>query len=115
MAEKSRKQQIEEMLAEDPRDAFLRYCLGMEYVGAGQHEEAARCFQELLGIDPDYVPAYQQAGKALQALGRTDEALAVWRAGIDRAGARGGPDDRHAAAEMEGWVEELRSTSRGHG
>jgi tetratricopeptide (TPR) repeat protein len=108
MAEKSRRQQIEEMLAEDPGDAFLRYCLGMEYVGAGRHEEAARCFQELLGIDPDYIPAYQQAGKALQALGRTDEALAVWRAGIDQAVARGGPDDRHAAAEMEGWVEELR-------
>jgi tetratricopeptide (TPR) repeat protein len=109
MAEKSRRQQIEEMLAEEPHDAFLRYCLGMEYVGAGQHEEAARCFLELLRIDPDYIPAYQQAGKALQSLGRTDEAVAAWRAGIDRAAARGGPDDLHAAAEMEGWVEELHS------
>jgi tetratricopeptide (TPR) repeat protein len=107
MTEKSRKQQIEAMLVEDPRDAFLRYCLGMEYVGAGQQEEAARCFQELLRIDPDYIPAYQQAGKALQTLGRTDEAVAVWRAGIERAGARGGPEDLHAAAEMEGWVEDL--------
>ena len=50
MAEQSRRQQIEDMLAEDPRDTFLRYCLGMEYVGAGQHEAASRCFQELLRI-----------------------------------------------------------------
>ena len=74
MADKSRKQQIEEMLAEDPNDPFLRYGLAMEHVSAGQDEEAVRCFQGLLQVAPDYVPAYMQAGRVLTRLNREDEA-----------------------------------------
>src|SRR5271154_5917817 len=53
---KSRKEQIEEMLAEDPGDAFLRYGLAMEHVGAGDDAGAVACFRKLLEVDPKYVP-----------------------------------------------------------
>jgi hypothetical protein len=33
MATKSRREQLEEMLADDPDDAFVRYGLAMEHVG----------------------------------------------------------------------------------
>ncbi len=104
MTGKSRKQQIEEMLAEDPHDPFLRYGLAMEYVGAGQDEEAVRCFKELLQIAPDYVPGYMQAGRALARLNRVGEARVLFQAGIAAARKQG---DLHAAEEMTGFLEEL--------
>ena len=60
MAEKSRKQQLEEMLAEDPNDPFLRYGLAMEHAGAGAHEEAAN---GLRGRDDFRAMAARMEGK----------------------------------------------------
>jgi tetratricopeptide (TPR) repeat protein len=104
MTGKSRKQQIEEMLAEDPNDPFLRYGLAMEYVSAGQDEEAVRCFEELLRTSPDYVPGYMQAGRGLVRLNRLEEARTVFQAGIAAARKQG---DQHAAEEMTGFLEGL--------
>jgi predicted Zn-dependent protease len=104
MASKSRKQQILEMLAEDPTDVFLRYGLAMEHASAGEHAEAVRCFQDLIRDKPDYVPAYVQAGQVLARLGREDEARSVFRAGIEAARKTG---DLHAAGEMESFLEGL--------
>jgi predicted Zn-dependent protease len=104
MSGKSRKQQLEEMLAEDPGDPFLRYGLGMEYMSAGDVAEAARRFCELAEAAPDYVPAYLQAGQALVRLGRPEEARAVWSRGVAAAQRAG---DRHAAEEMQGFLTTL--------
>jgi Tfp pilus assembly protein PilF len=104
MAGQTRKQQIEEMLAEDPNDPFLRYGLAMEYVSAGDDEAAVRCLRELSAVDPNYVPAYQQAGQALVRLGRPDEAGDALRQGIAVARRKG---DAHAADEMQGMLEGL--------
>lgn len=104
MTGKSRKQQIEEMLAEDPNDPFLRYGLAMEHVSAGQDEDAVSCFRELLRRTADYVPAYMQAGRALARLQREDEARDLFRAGIETARRTG---DTHAAEEMQGFLEQL--------
>jgi tetratricopeptide (TPR) repeat protein len=104
MSGKSRKQQIEEMLADDPNDAFLRYGLAMEYVSAGHDEEAVRCFRQLLETTPDYVPGYMQAGRALERLDRVDEARAIFQAGIAQARQKG---DMHAAEEMAGFLDGL--------
>lgn len=98
---KSRRQQIEEMLADEPNDAFLRYGLAMEYVSAGNDEAAARCFQELVAVAPDYVPAYLQAGQVLLRLGRSGDARTFWGQGITVARKAG---DAHAAEEMQGFM-----------
>ncbi len=104
MGGKSRKEQIEEMLAEDPNDPFLRYGLAMEHVSAGQDTEALRCFEELIRVAPDYVPAYMQAGRALVRLNREEEARTIYRTGIATARQMGDP---HAADEMEGFLQQL--------
>ncbi len=104
MLEKTRKQRIEEMLADDPNDPFLQYGLAMEYVSAGEDEEAARCFRHLLKVSPDYVPGYMQAGRVLARLDRVDEAKAVYAAGI--AAARQ-TNDPHAAEEMASFLDDL--------
>ncbi|MHB1424232.1 MAG: tetratricopeptide repeat protein [Gemmataceae bacterium] len=104
MTGKSRKQQIEEMLAEDPHDPFLLYGLAMEHVSAGQDEEAVRCFRQLLETAPDYVPGYMQAGRTLARLNRVEEAREIFQAGIAAAQQKG---DQHAAEEMVGFLEGL--------
>jgi thioredoxin-like negative regulator of GroEL len=104
MSGKSRKQQIEEMLAEDPNDPFLRYGLAMEHVSAGDDPGARRCFEELLQVAPDYVPAYLQLGQALIRLGEDGPARQVLQAGIVTARQKG---DLHAAGEMEGFLDSI--------
>ena len=101
MAGKTRKQQLQEMLAEEPNDPFLRYGLAMEFVSEGNDDEAVRCFHELLDSAPHYVPGYLQAAQALVRLGRSEEASAVFRRGIATARNQG---DHHAAEEMAGFL-----------
>ena len=105
MSPKTRKQQIEEMLADDPNDPFLRYGLAMEYLNRGDNESAVRCFRGLIEVAPDYVPAYQQLGQVLVRLGRTQEAGEVWSRGIAAAQKVG---DQHAAEEMQGFLANLK-------
>jgi thioredoxin-like negative regulator of GroEL len=104
MTAKTRKQQLQEMLAEEPNDPFLRYGLAMEFVSEGNDEEAVRCFQELLTVAPEYVVGYLQAGQALVRLGQSEQARAVFGRGIVTARKLG---DHHAADEMEGFVANL--------
>lgn len=101
---KTRKQQLEEMLAVEPNDPFLRYGLAMEYVSAGADEDAVRCFRELLNVNREYVPAYLQLGQALTRLGRPTDAADVYRRGVAVARQTG---DAHAAEEMQGFLATL--------
>ena len=100
----TRKQQLEAMLAEEPRDAELRYMLAMEHVSEGDDEGAMRCFRELLEVAPEYPPAYHMAGQTLERLGRMEEAREVLRRGIPVAEKRG---DSHAAGEMQELLDSL--------
>jgi Tfp pilus assembly protein PilF len=104
MSGKTRREQLQELLELDPDDSFVRYGLAMEHVSAGQDEEAVRYLRELIGRDPDYVPAYLQAGRALMRLGEDREAQDVLRTGIAVATRKG---DTHAAGEMTGFLESL--------
>ena len=55
MTAKSRKQQIQEMLAEEPTDAFLRYGLAMEFVSEANDADAVREFRELFAVAIGFV------------------------------------------------------------
>ncbi|MCS6851793.1 MAG: hypothetical protein NZ700_11565 [Gemmataceae bacterium] len=104
MTGKSRKEQLEAMLRDDPHDPFLHYALAMECVSEGNDEEAIRRFGDLIDRHPDYPPAYMQGGQALARLGRPAEAAEWWRRGIEAARRVG---DRHAADEMAGLLQSL--------
>jgi predicted Zn-dependent protease len=104
MTAKTRKQQIEEMLAEDPNDPFLRYGLAMEHVSAGDDAAAASCLQDLIVGNPDYVPAYQQLGQTLLRQGRSPEARQAWIQGVKAAQKMG---NLHARDEMQGFLDNL--------
>jgi len=87
-----------------PADPFPRYGLAMEHKGQGQLAEAWSVFSELLEKFPDYVPTYLMAGGTLVGLGRRDEAVDIYRRGIEVAGRRG---DSHAKNELVSALAEL--------
>ena len=85
------------MLADDPKDVFLRYSLAMEYEKEGRHEESLRGLGELMQETPPYISAFFMAAKQLVSLSRVEEARTALRDGIEQARQQG---DAHAAAEM---------------
>lgn len=107
MIEKSaRRLKLEESLAEDPTDTFLRYGLAVQCVREGDLGEGRMRLLQLIADHPaDQVAAHQQLGQSYLEAGETAEAQTILRAGIDLAGRRG---DRHAAAEMQGLLEQLQ-------
>jgi len=100
----TRKEQLEGMLADEPRDAELRYMLAMEHLSEEDEEGALRHFFELFEIAPDYPPAYHMAARTLQRLGRLEEAREVLGRGIPAAQKRG---DVHTAGEMQELLDNL--------
>jgi predicted Zn-dependent protease len=98
MTTKTRKEQIQEMLADEPNDAFLRYGLAMEFISEGNDAEAVQEFRVLVAATPDYVPAYHQAGQALLRQGKLPEARETLQMGIAMSLKQG---NQHAAEEMQ--------------
>ena len=88
---------LEALLAKGPDSALLRYSLGNEYLKLGDLERAIEHLAAATRLDPRYSAAWKLQGKALQARGRPDEAIAVLDQGIAVAEAKG---DIQAAKEM---------------
>jgi tetratricopeptide (TPR) repeat protein len=104
----SRREKIEAMLADDPSDTFLRYSLAMELDKEGDHDASLAKFNELTRDDPPYVPAFFMAAQELARLGRTDEARAFLRDGIESAREQ---NNLHAAGEMSEFLASLGAIS----
>ena len=100
----SRKEKIEAMLADDPKDVFLRYSLALELSKEGDHESSLSGLQELASEDPPYVPAYFMAAQQLAGLSRVSEAPEKLRVGIEVARQQG---NSHAAGEMSEFLASL--------
>ena len=101
---KSRRQMLEEFVAQKPDDAFSRYGLALECMNAGDSAAADQHFGALLERNPEYVPAYLMYGQLLTRESRTDEARRVLENGIDAATKAG---NQHARSEMEALLNDL--------
>jgi cytochrome c-type biogenesis protein CcmH/NrfG len=95
---------LNEILAQDPNNAFARYGLAMEYSNSGQVEQALEEFNELLAANPDYAAGYFMAAQALMKSDRRGEARTMLENGIVAAQRKG---DSHAASEMQGMLAEI--------
>jgi tetratricopeptide (TPR) repeat protein len=95
---------FQSFIAKNPADPFPRYGLAMEHRNRGDGEAAAAAFADLMARFPDYTATYLMAGQNLLALGRRDEAIAVYRTGVEVAGRTG---DRHARSEIEDALAQL--------
>lgn len=101
---KTRRQLLEEFVAQKPDDAFSRYGLAMECMNNGDPGAADTHFQALLHRNPSYVPAYLMYAQFLARESRTGEARAVLSTGIAAALQAG---NQHARSEMESLLSEL--------
>ena len=97
---------LNEILTENPNDAFARYGLAMEYSKSGQTNQALDEFKKLLTAHPEYTAGYFMAAQTLSAAGRIDEAKAMLADGIASARKTG---NTHAQSEMEAMLAELGS------
>jgi len=95
---------LNEILVQDPNNAFARYGLAMEYANSGQTELALEQFRKLLSSNPDYPAGYFMAAQTLVKVNRTDEARTMLESGIAAAQRKG---DSHAVGEMQGMLDEL--------
>ena len=95
---------LKAMLEQDPNSAFARYGLAIAYVNAGQTEEALKEFQTLLQTHPDYAAGYYHQGRALESLGRIDEARAIMERGIEVTTRIG---DAHTRSELQAALDML--------
>ena len=102
--EKSRLETLEEFLAANPSDFFVRYGLAQEYLRSGALEEAVTQLRDLLQRNGDYKAAYYHLGQALEKLGRLDEARDAYQKGVEVTGRLG---DLHARSELEAALDLL--------
>jgi predicted Zn-dependent protease len=97
---------LNEILSQDPDDAFARYGLAMEYSKAGEVNRAMEEFEKLLSTHPDYTAGYFMAAQTLANADRVEEARKMLAEGISSAVRTG---NAHAQSEMTAMMEELRS------
>ena len=73
--------------------------------------QAWQAFEALIAQHPDYTAAYLHAGNALVALGRREQARAVWQKGVEACAAKG---DTHARGELEAALARLKRRRSGN-
>ena len=100
----SRRTQLEQFLAADPHDPFVRYGLAMTLVGEGDTDAAQRHFEQLLAEHPNYVAGYFQWAQLLARLDEIERAKPLLQMGITVARTTG---DSHAAGEMTAFLDSL--------
>jgi Flp pilus assembly protein TadD len=70
--------------------------MGTRLLATNQPAEAELMFRDAINANGDYAPAYNNLGKALEAAGRRDEALAAYRQAVARQ-----PGFREAAVNVQ--------------
>ena len=95
---------LNEILTENPQDAFARYGLAMEYSKQGDLDRALAEFSILLENHPDYTAGYFMAAQTLARAERKDDAKKMLSDGIASARRTG---NLHAQSEMEAMLAEL--------
>src|ERR1700731_4042675 len=95
---------LNDILTENPKDAFSRYGLAMEYSKQGDFDRALAEFAMLLGSHPDYTSADLMAGETVVRAERVEEAKKMLQDGIASARRTG---NLHAQSEMEAMLTEL--------
>lgn len=101
---------LEKLLASGRDGALLRFGLGQALLQEGQPQQAAEHLQQATAQDPHYSAAWKLLGKALEQLGRPDEAQAAWTQGLAVAGQRG---DMQSVKEMTVFLKRLQRARGG--
>ena len=77
-----RKQAIEEMLLQNPKDSFLNYAMAIEQEKVGNNLDAISTLKNLKNIDPQYLGLYLKLAQLYLEINNENDALAILREGI---------------------------------
>jgi len=105
----SRREKIEAMLKEEPKDQFLRYSLACEYDNEDRTDESLALFQDLIADQPPHVHSFLRGAQLLVKLDRIEDARAMLREGIEAAREQ---NELHAAGEMGELLASLGATGK---
>lgn len=100
----NRIDRIQEMLASNPTDQFLRHALALEWIKIGNDAEAKGLFEAILTEDPTYIGSYYHLAKLLERVGETTAAIEWYEKGMAAAKAA---KDQHAYNELQSAYEDL--------
>ncbi len=107
-----RADMFRQVLVLDPDDALGNFGLGEILVEMGRHGAAIPHLEKALEADPRYSAAFLALGRALDGLGRLDEARDVLTRGVDVAAGRG---DLMTANRMQDLLARLPASVSGTG
>ncbi len=62
----NRIEKLQEFLASNPKDNFLRHALALEYIKIGNDDEAKILFENILTEDETYIGSYYHLAKLLE-------------------------------------------------
>ncbi len=66
----------------DPEDSFTRFALAQEYLKSGNEQQALDYFEGLVRSNPEYTGTYYHLGNLLVRMGRKEDAMRIYEAGI---------------------------------
>lgn len=99
-----RIERLRSFLKETPNDCFLNHALALEYIKAGNDEEARKYFEHNIAVDAGYVATYYHLGKLLERAGLSQDAVSVYEKGMAVAKAA---KDMHTYSEIQAAYEDL--------
>lgn len=100
----NRTEQLKAFLLQNPADSFVQHALALEYVKAGEDNEARQLFEQLLQRDPAYVGSYYHLAKLLERTGQEKLAIEWYEKGMAAAKIA---NDNHAYSELLSAYEQL--------
>ncbi|HEY3404787.1 MAG TPA: tetratricopeptide repeat protein [Ohtaekwangia sp.] len=80
----TRLEQLQKFYAEDSGDPFNVYALALE-LSKSDSGKALTLYEEALRLHPDYLPTYYHAAKLCELLARKEQAIQIYKSGIDTA------------------------------
>jgi tetratricopeptide (TPR) repeat protein len=76
---------LQQMLKENPSDPFLNYAQALEQIKEGKADEAEKVLKKILTADESYLAAYYQLGKLYEQKQNMEDAISVYKKGIEKA------------------------------
>lgn len=70
-----RKDDIIQLLKDEPNDVFLNYALALEYISENNLSMAQQQLEKTLQLNPEYVPVYYQIGMLFYQLEDKEKAI----------------------------------------
>ncbi|HEY0246263.1 MAG TPA: tetratricopeptide repeat protein [Mucilaginibacter sp.] len=94
----SRLDKLLAFIKNEPEDEFLKYALATEYLRLNETDKALTYYEDLINNHPNYTGTYYHLGKLYEALGRKEDAIAVYETGMKITKEK---RDNHAFAELQ--------------